>query len=152
MADLIPTTVFDLSWSFEPIFRWFQIFGIDLNTSEVQLLPRRCCFILLQIVVIGAFGASFVFLEIITADVKERDLAGTIFTSHDFTYTFVFTSILLATIYASHFNWNSLWKSIREMEQALDLKEGLYRRLRKISLASVFLMIMVIISSNVMAL
>ena len=152
MADLIPTTVFDLSWSFEPIFRWFRIFGIDLNTSEVQLLPRRCGFILLQIAVTGATVTNFALLEIIEAGVKEPNLAETVYLFHDYTYIFLFPSILLATIYASHFNWNSLWKSIREMEQALDLNEGLYRRLRKISLASVFLMIMVIISSNVMAL
>ena len=143
-----PATAFEakheLSWSFEPIFKWLRLSGIGLYPSPaIQFFPRRFFFTLLQIALLCLLFVTFYLTETNGVKFDEPYIVTLVYSIRDYIYFVGYILMALAAFYASHFDWNSLWKLVEKLERTQDLSESLRMKLRKLSFTSIALIVLV---------
>ena len=135
---------YDSSWSLNPLIKCLQVLAIDLNASTPRLSLRCVYFIVMELSLL-TWTAYATYVNV-KQGAEDDTLVG-VMKWHRiisfFSYGFANFSMQLATIYASHFNWKTLWKSLKELERAVHLDEWQYKKLRKLSFMAVFSVIVV---------
>ena len=145
--------MYSFEWSLQPLLTWLNIFGLNLrceahsNFHDVVLIFFGILMLALNIGC-NAFQMYLTYIEI-TAPVsnatgEDSNRAGsTSLVISGGSFAFMAIGAHLSLFFVAHLRWNHLWENLLELQKNLNIPETFYKKLRYLSLALLFILVVV---------
>ena len=152
--DVLPRrSIHSAAWSFKPIVYWMRFLGLDLNVGQERSSLHRLGFFIVGVAILVFNITSFIFsrsgfIQLFQNITYSSNGVLSIDEMRIMTKDVIFIVIQICIFELLHFKWRLVWKKVDEMEQQTHSPSSFYFRLRKLAIALV-LTVIILVGSNV---